>query len=164
MKRIHTAIILILFLAISVSLFACNNKNQPVQATKAGDLILNKPRINKVSIYEDQNGIASEELTSSSEIGELLRLISTIPIKQLSKQEDIDFMQNGQKLFEKGLLIVDFEEEGKPSYGKFLIDKDGLVYLVDTISMGAPKRTISYLSNNKNLNIYTWLKNPNKRQ
>ena len=157
MKRIHLAIILTLFLVISFSFAACNNEKQPIQATKIGDLILNGDRINKVSIFEDQNGIASETLTSSSEIQELLRLLSNIPIKQLSKQDDIEFMQNGQKLLEKGLLIVDLEEEGKPSSGKFLIWKDGLIYIVDTISMDEPKRTISYLSKDKNLNIYIWL-------
>ena len=148
MKRLQ-ALITLLFLSILIS--GC------MQSAKAGKMILNQDQIKTIEIREGPTDKLILTLSDSMYISSLTNMIKEIPVKRLTKQEDIDFMPT--RILEDHLTIdfLDYNNPVTSLQGTFLIWPDGYIYVVDVDSMKGNQRTISYLSQSKYPEIYQWL-------
>ncbi|MEN6327563.1 MAG: hypothetical protein ABFD18_15335 [Syntrophomonas sp.] len=155
MKRILGLAVVVLIIGITI--FLNTPKNADNDTTTVEQLITNKNKIEIVAVFVGQEG-TPVEITTKEEVKELLNLISNVSVKKLSKQEDIDFMSEGQVLLKKGIFTVQLKEKDIDSeYGFLIILPEGVIYIVDIDSMHGNKRTISYLSKSKHPNIYKWM-------
>ena len=142
---------LITLLVLSILISGC------MQSAKAGKLILNQDQIETIEIREGPTDILILTLSDSMDISCLIDMIKEIPVRRLSKQEDIDFMPT--RLLEDH-LTVDFDDYNNPVtllQGECCIWPDGYIYVVDVDSMKSSQRTISYLSQSNYPEIYQWL-------
>ena len=148
MKR-WQALISLLILSILIS--GC------MQSAKAGKLILNQDQIKTIEIREGPTDKLILTLSDSIDISSVTDMIKEIPVKRLTKQEDIDFIQT--RILEEHLTVDfnDYNNSITTLQGNFLIWPDGYIYVVDVDSMKGTQRTISYLSLSKYPEIYQWL-------
>lgn len=150
------------FYSILIILVSCSRQNDTQEQTKVGNLILNQGKIDQVQIYEGQQGIPLATFTDTDAINELLTKIKDLTVCKLTKETDIDFMIKGERLSEKGFIRVSLIEQIQPngkSNGEFFIWSDGTLCIVDVITMYSAERTVSYLSNTKEIGIYEFLIN-----
>jgi hypothetical protein len=148
MKKVQIQIAL---LVLSILISGC------MQSAKAGKLILNQDQIKTIEIREGPTDKLILTLSDSMDISSLIDMIKEIPVKRLTKQEDIDFMPT--RILEDH-LTVDFDDYNNPVtslQGEFLIWPDGYIYSVAVDSMKSNQRTISYLSQSKYPELYQWL-------
>ena len=154
MKRLQA---LITLLVLSILISGC------MQSDKAGKLILNQDQINTIEIRKGPTDKLILTLSDSMDISSLTDMIKEIPVKRLTKQEDIDFMP--ARILEDHLTIdfLDYNNPITSLQGEFCIWPDGYIYVVDVASMKDSQRTISYLSQSKYPEIYQWLIDKSKQ-
>ncbi|MDS1029382.1 hypothetical protein RDV78_02550 [Bacillota bacterium LX-D] len=148
-----TTVIIILFLFF---IAACSKENQPIKETKLDALILNKEKINTISVYLEQEGTPKYIFRNSNQINKILNQLKDVTVKKLTVQEEKKFMQNGRKLQEKGLLFVDLREKDKLPSGELFIWPDGSIYVIDVKSI-KNTRTKAYLSVDNHLKLYQFI-------
>lgn len=144
-------IITITVLALLLSLTACTQKEM---MKNIGDLILNPEMIDEIDIYQGQEGTPTATITNMGDINRIIKKVSSISIKKLTKHEDANFMISEQRMLRKDILWVEFKANSKIC-GKFAIWKDGAIYVVDINSMKSSSRTIAYKSKEIQPSIYT---------
>lgn len=137
-------------------IIGCINKETNEKSIKAGELILNQEKISNIEVQKFSEGTSFIKLKSQSDINEIIKMISDMPVRRLTKNQDIDYMQNAQKLKEEG-FVLNFYDEDEVLQGQFLIWPDGNIYGVDINSMQSDQRTISYLSKSTYPQIYKWI-------
>jgi hypothetical protein len=150
---IKRAITLIITLALIFLIVVCINKETNEESIKAGELILNQDKISNIKIQKFLEGSSFIKMRSQFDINEIIKMISDIPVRRLTKNQDIEYMQNGQKLKEEGFVLYFFDED-EVLQGQFMIWPDGNIYGVDINSMQNDQRTISYLSESTYPQIY----------
>lgn len=149
-------IILINLFLLMIIVIGCNNTKSD-EVYKLGEFILNQEKIMRIEIEKFHEEGPHPKIKNSSDIIELIKLISEIPVNQLSKKQDIDYMQNGQKLEEKGIYSVSFIDDQELQQGGLIIWPDGNIYVIDIKTMKGTQRTISYLSKSKYPDVYKWI-------
>lgn len=127
------------------------------QTATISDLIYNQAKIASIGLTKEQEGVYFCNIKDPADIKGFLKTLSNICVDKLSPEQDIAFMDNGRKLLEKGLYMVDFYDESPKLSGLFFIWPDGKIYVIDTRSMNGEKRTISYLSKDFHPEIYQWI-------
>ena len=154
MKKLQ---LLITFLVLSILIAGCTGTTIDMQPTNVGKLILNQDQIKTINVVEgpiDKNTI---KLGDSTDISSLINMIAEIPVKRLTKQEDIDFMQKRIQEVHLAIYFDDYNNSIRSLQGMFLIWPDGYICALDVDSMEGNQRTISYLSQLKYPEIYQWL-------
>ncbi|OPX86640.1 MAG: hypothetical protein A4E52_01494 [Pelotomaculum sp. PtaB.Bin013] len=138
-------------------LFSACTKNNEIHK-KVGDFIIQPDAIDEICVYlyQEQENIPLFITTDINHIQKITSAVSGINVKKLSKQEDIDFMEHGQRMLQNDILFVDFKTKDN-SCCLIAIWQDGIIYIVDIISMKSSSRTISYKSLDSYPSIYTWL-------
>lgn len=115
--------------------------------------VIKKVEISKGSTEE----IKKVNLNDTDEISDLMTIIKDIPVKQLGKAEDAEFIT--PKIVDNDMINVIIYSDEKTWAGNFLIWPDGYIYIVDIDSMLSNQRTISYLSISKYPELYELLDN-----
>lgn len=114
--------------------------------------------IKKVEISQGSTEeIKKVNLNDTDEISDLMTIIKDIPVKQLGKAEDAEFIT--PKIVDNDMINVIIYSDEKTWAGNFLIWPDGYIYIVDIDSMLSNQRTISYLSISKYPELYELLDN-----
>lgn len=114
--------------------------------------------IKKVEISQGSTEeIKKVTLNDTDEISDLMTIIKDIPVKQLGKAEDAEFIT--PKIVDNDMINVIIYSDEKTWAGNFLIWPDGYIYIVDIDSMLSNQRTISYLSISKYPELYELLDN-----
>jgi len=150
MKKLQ---LLMTLLVLSILIVGCTGAS----TTNLGKLILNHDQIKTIAVVAGPADKNTAKLSDSADISALINMINEIPVKRLTKQEDINFMQTRMQEVH---LTINFDDYNNPIttlQGEFLIWPDGYIYAVDVDSMKGSQRTISYLSQLKYPEIYQWL-------
>lgn len=147
------AILAITFALIATEIYLINYN----QVKTLNELVFNKHIVDNISIYKGQNGSPSLVISNQIEIKEILEKVYDIKVKEFSKEEDVSFMVNGNRMLREDLLSIQFYDNSE-KIGQFLIWSDGSIYIIDIKSMVSPKRTKSYKSEMVHPEIYTIFK------
>jgi hypothetical protein len=148
--------LLIVFVAFLILIAGCTGAKMGMQQTNVGKLILNQDQIKTIGVVEGPTDANTVKLSDSVDISTLTNMINEIPVKRLTKQEDINFMPRIQEVH----LAIYFDDYNNPIrslQGMFLIWPDGYICAVDVGSMTGNQKTISYLSESKYPEIYEWI-------
>ena len=148
------AILAMAFILITAAIYQITNYNH---LNTIGELVFNKRIIHSISIYKGQNSSPSLVISNHIEIKKILEKIYDIKVKKLSKEEDVSFMANGNRMLQEDLLSIQFYDNSE-KIGQFLIWSDGSIYIIDIKSMVSPKRTNSYKSEMLHPEIYAIFK------
>ncbi|WP_053955349.1 hypothetical protein [Inediibacterium massiliense] len=132
------------------------DRNIQVKYTNSKDLIkAESNEINKIQIdYKDKQ---SKQIIDSTSIGEIVNVLKDIELRKMSKEEEIPFIQNTEKLYS-----ISFLKE-KEIVGMVMIFSNGDIMFGDTLTMSNKDRTQSYihkeLEKEKLETIYSILEN-----
>lgn len=143
--------LLITILIISMFIAGCNRIDTDSQTTTVGKLILDQDRLMTIKVIRGSSEQKSIEISDSDYIRKLLDEVKAIPVKRLSKDEDVDFMQ--LRIQDEAMISIFFYEYDSLK-GGLVIWPDGYVYAVDSGSMVGNQRTVSYLSESKYPEVY----------
>lgn len=144
-------------LILIILIAGCTEAKTDSQATEVGKLILNQDQIKTIEVIEGPPDANTVKLSDSADISTLKSMINEIPVKRLTKQEDINFMQKRMQEVHLNINFDDYNNPVRILQGEFLIWPDGYIYTVDVDSMEGSQRTISYLSELQYPEIYQWL-------
>lgn len=145
----------ILFLLVGIFINGCSaNSSEEIGMEK----LIIADVIKKVEISQGSTEeIKKVNLNDTDEISDLMTIIKDIPVKQLGKAEDAEFIT--PKIVDNDMINVIIYSDEKTWAGNFLIWPDGYIYIVDIDSMLSNQRTISYLSISKYPELYELLDN-----
>ncbi len=144
----------IVFILVGIFINGCSVGNNE---TNMGKLII-ADEIKKVEMSQGSTGeIKSVTLNDAEEISDLMAIVKDIPVKQLSKAEDTEFII--PRIADNDMVNVIFFSDEQAWAGNFMIWPDGYIYMVDIDSMLSDERTISYLSTSKYPELYELLNN-----
>ncbi len=149
--------LIMVFVVVIMLIAGCTGATIDMQSTNVGKLILNQDQIKTIEVIEGPTDANNVKLSDSTDISTLISMINEIPVKRLTKQEDINFMQKRMQEVHLNINFDDYNNPVRSLQGEFLIWPDGYIYAVDVDSMEGSQRTISYLSESKYPEIYEWI-------
>jgi len=124
--RMKKALLLVIIYSIIALSVGCSKESPDGHSAKIREFILNQDKIVALKIQKDQEGTPFITVYESPDLDEFLEMVSDIPVYRLTKKQDINNMQKGQKLTEQGIYSVNFYAEDKTLLGQFLIWPDGI--------------------------------------
>jgi len=147
-------LILLITLVLTVFITGCSGMDTDGKKTTVGKLILEQDSITTITVVSGSSKQTSINIDDSDYIKKLLDEVQDIPVKRMSKDEDISFMK--PRIQDEAMVSVYFYEydTSKSLKGAIFIWPDGYVYAVDSESMMGNQRTVSYLSESKYPEIY----------
>lgn len=156
MKKSFGLVKLILIITMSVVIIAggCTEKSN----ITAVELIKNKEDIERIEIDMDNRGTENTIITNKDVMDNLLKELSAVSITKMSKDEERGFLNEGKRMLEPGMLTILLYEKGYIQSGQFMIWSNGDMCLIDLDTMTGSSRTISYISEEKQPDIYEMLK------
>lgn len=139
---------------LAVSAFA-----QRVDSEITADILINNSnKIDKITIYYNHSSTPIAEVSSTKGTIEIIKKVSNIKVEKLSKKQDAEFTKNGERMYENGIIVVEFLREDQIC-GKFIIWENGDLYIVNMPSMkDTTRRTIAYKAKERQPSVYIWLK------
>lgn len=149
--------LLMVSLLVIINLVGCTGANLDSQSTKVGTLILNQEQVKTIDVVKEGSGEPAITISDTNRASELISKVKEIPVRKLSKDEEINFMP--KRMLDVPFLTVMFYSDNshKILNGQFLIWPDGYICALDVNSMTGSQRTISYLSESKYPEIYKWI-------
>lgn len=154
MKRLQ---LLMVSLLVAISVIGCTEANLDSQSSKVGKLMVNQDQIKIIDVAKEGTGETTITVSDSNKVFEVISKVKEIPVKRLSKQEEMSFIP--KRLQDAPFLTVMFYSDNtrKTLNGQFFIWPDGYICAIDVNSMTGSQRTISYLSESKYPEIYQWI-------
>ncbi len=143
--------LLIPILIICIFMAGCNRFDTDSQTTTVEKLILDQDRLTTITVVRGSSEQNSIEINDSDYINQLLDEVRAIPVRRLSNDEDVNFMQ--VRIQEEATISIFFYENYSLK-GGLVIWPDGYVYAIDVESMKGNQRTVSYLSESKYPGVY----------
>jgi len=126
---------LMIVLLIALLLTGCNKNSS--------SLIYNPEKIDTVDIQGVDNSKAAvgfPSIKDPSKINKVISLIRDIKVRKLSPQEEMNILDNGKKMLEKGNYIVQLTNSNERDYkkslsGMFIVLKEGKLIFIDPKTM-----------------------------